>query len=711
LGPQREGLPFIQLNGGFTIGNNGEGELPQVGNSFQWSDSISKVMGNHSFKFGTDVRRQRFDQTLYFDVSGEYFFDGSSSNTTGDTSPFPDYLLGFPGSFGQGSAQVENVRSTGLYLFAQDSWKIRQNLTFNYGLRWELNTPIADVSKHVQTFRPGQVSAVYPCGGPNTDCSSETPVGLVVPGDASISAAMTQTYYKAFAPRIGIAWSPGNSGKTSIRAGWGLFYNPIEQLVLEQFSAEPPFGGSTFPVNTLFNEPFLDQSGTFSYPNPFNGILNPPRGQAVDWSIFRPILLFGQFQPKMRSQYSAQYNLSIQRELTRDTKLQVGYVGSQGHRLLATHDLNYGNPQTCLDIFALANHDANNVSSYGSPSSCGQYSADNQFSVTLDPTVVSDPTDPISTFHMPNGTTMPLNGQILNFVGLRKYSSPQCDPTTGNGCPADQVPVFSSIFAQDTIANSAYNSFQASFDKRFAQGLQFTAAYTFSKSFDEASSFEGILNPIDPRRSRSLSSFDARHRIVFSYYWELPFRKFSGVAGKVLNGWALSGVTTFQTGFPIRITSLADNELMYSFDFELPGEPAQLAPFRTTKPQSTCFNGLCNYAFDPNSFTENASDNSVAPCSAGATFGCYDPALFGSLGNARRTICCGPHISNTDFAILKTIPISENKHLDFRAEFFNIFNHTQFFNPDGDTSDGSQFGQITQARDPRLMQFALKFFF
>ena len=73
LGPQHEGLPFIQLSGGFTIGNNGEGELPQVGNSFQWSDNVSKVIGNHSFKFGGDVRRQRFDQTLYFDVSGEYF--------------------------------------------------------------------------------------------------------------------------------------------------------------------------------------------------------------------------------------------------------------------------------------------------------------------------------------------------------------------------------------------------------------------------------------------------------------------------------------------------------------------------------------------------------------------------------------------------------------------------------------------------------------
>ncbi len=265
VGPQHEGLPFIQVSGGFTIGNNGEGELPQVGNSFQWSDNISKVMGHHSLKFGTDVRRQRFDQTLYFDVNGEFFVDETSTNSTlGDTA-FSDYMLGLPGSYGQGSANTENVRSTGLYLFAQDSWKIKPNLTLNYGLRWELNTPIADISKHVQTFRPGQVSTVYPCENTvNTDCSSMTPVGLLVPGDKGVPTGLTQTYYKAFAPRIGLAWSPGSSGKTSIRTGWGLFYNPIEQLVLEQFSAEPPFGGSTFPFNTLFNEPFLDQSGPAS---------------------------------------------------------------------------------------------------------------------------------------------------------------------------------------------------------------------------------------------------------------------------------------------------------------------------------------------------------------------------------------------------------------------------------------------------------------
>jgi hypothetical protein len=730
LGPQHEGVPFIQVSGGFNIGNNGEGELPQVGNSFQWSDNITKVVGNHSIKFGGDVRRQRFDQTLYFDVNGEFFVDETSTNTTNGDTAFSDYMLGLPGSYGQGSAQVENVRSSALYLFAQDSWKIKRNVTLNYGLRWELNTPIADVSKHVQTFRPGETSTVYPCKDTvNTDCSSMTPVGLLVPGDAGVPNGLTQTYYKAFAPRIGLAWSPGSSGKTSIRTGWGLFYNPIEQLVLEQFSAEPPFGGSTFPFNTLFNQPFLDQSGGFSYPNPFglsslagvNGILSPQRGQPVDWGMFRPITLFGQFQPHMRSQYSAQYNLTIQRQLTNDMKLEVGYVGSQGHRLLATHDINYGNPKTCLDLQALEN--AYQGPASGDPAlTCGPYFADTGFFVPAQwenaKGEMVDVQVPAQGLHLPYGPKGPTlipggtdlntftNGNGVTLIGLRRYSSPQCDPLTAIGCPADFIPVFSSIFAQDTISNSAYNSLQASLEKRFAHGLQFTAAYTFSKSFDQASSFEGIINPIDPRISRSLSMFDARHRLVLSYYWELPLRKYTGATGKLLNGWAVSGITTFQTGFPVNITSLADNELMYSFDFQLPGEPAQLAPFHKLKPQDNA-----NYAFDPNSFTENATDSSQPLCSAGAVFGCYDPSLLGTLGNAKRTICCGPRISQTDLAILKTFAISESKHVDFRAEFFNIFNHTQFFNPDGNTSDGSQFGQVSQVRDPRLAQFALKFYF
>jgi hypothetical protein len=125
---------------------------------------------------------------------------------------------------------------------------------------------------------------------------------------------------------------------------------------------------------------------------------------------------------------------------------------------------------------------------------------------------------------------------------------------------------------------------------------------------------------------------------------------------------------------------------MYSFDFELPGEPDLVAPFRTMRPQDKSL-----YYFDPSSFSE---DNTL-----------------GRIGNSPRSICCGPRISQTDFAILKTFPVKENMRVDFRAEFFNIFNHTQFYNPDGNFSDGAQFGQVNQVRDPRLAQFALKFFF
>ena len=218
--------------------------------------------------------------------------DSSSANAviTADGDNYAGYLLGLVDSYTQGAAQSEAIRSTSVYPFAQDSWKIRPNITLNYGLRWELDTPLTDISHHVQTFRPGQNSTVYPCtltpaeqasfGQPTCLAAGVLPTGLVFPGDQGVPAALTQTYYKAFAPRIGLAYSPGSSGKTSIRAGWGLFYNPMEQLVMEQFGAEPPFGGSTFLSPSFFNTPFVSQTGTIN-PNPYNGILNPnPRSAA-----------------------------------------------------------------------------------------------------------------------------------------------------------------------------------------------------------------------------------------------------------------------------------------------------------------------------------------------------------------------------------------------------------------------------------------------
>ena len=728
LGPSREGVPFITISGGFTIGNDYEGELPQIGNTYQISDNITKVIGNHTTKFGVDFRNQRFLQTLFFDPNGDYSYFGGGPNdpialdASGNQNLFPNYLLGLPDSYLQGSAQTEDVRGNSIYLFAQDSWKIRPNLTVNYGLRWEFNQPIYDAGLRYQTFRPGQPTTTYPCqlsanslatlgytnpncGDPNSDSAAVFPLGLVVPGDQGIQRGLTASYYRAFAPRFGVAWDPFKNGKMTIRGGFGVFYNPIEQLVLEQFQAEPPFGGSSLISEGLFNTPFVSQSGSTGNltiaPNPFNGILNPAHGTPVDWSSFRPILLFGELEPKLRAQYTEQYNFGITKELTKDLVLSLGYVGSQGHRLLATRDLNYGNAQTCLDLDNMAN-------TFGDTNlACGPFFADSPYFI---PTTELVNGNTVNTVAPPGGLHIPYgpNGPVIipggtpiasvapngiTLVGLRRYSSPRCDPFTGNGCPADGVPVFSSIFAQNTEAASNYNSLQASLEKRFSRGLQMQVSYTWSKSIDTASSFENILKPICDRCNRSLSLFDARQRLVISYLWNLPVPQFQGALSKLLNDWSISGITSFQTGFPIRMQSSNDSELMNSFDFELPGKPDIVAPFHTFDPRK---NG--GYYFDPNSFALPVQDDTTST-----------PLQL--LGNSPRTICCGPGISNFDFAVHKLINVGETKHFEFRAEFFNIFNHTQFLNPDGNISDGADFGKVKRTRDPRQMQFALKFAF
>ena len=725
LGASKEGVPLISVDGGFSIGNNFNGQLPQTGNTYQFSDNFSKIIGNHSLKFGADTRYQMFNQLLYFDVNGDLSFvsdsnicgpanpnpscDPVSGNDLGASDAYPNYFLGLGNDFFQGSAQHELVRSTSIYLYAQDSWKIKPNLTLNYGLRWEMNTPLTDIGKKVQTFRPGQVSTIFPCALPTSnplsaggtlDCDQAgvTPVGLVFPGDKGVPDALTNTYYKGFAPRLGLNWSPsasdgwfsrltGGPSKTSVSLGYGIFYNPIEQLVLEQFSAEPPFGGSNNIVNSLLQTPYVDQSGDV-FPNPFNGILSPARGSSIDWSQFRPMTFFGEFPPNLKMQYSDQYNLTIKRQLPGDVLFQIGYVGSQGHRLLASYEVNPGNPQTCNDLSALGQ-------------GCGAFGEDSAYSFLL-------PSG--SVFHLPyapggpNGQNIPCpvtnapaactitgaaGGTPITLVGLREYSSPLCNPLTGAGCPADGTPVFSGIFSENTVARSNYNSLQVLLQKNISHGLQFQASYTLSKTMDNASSFESALNPLNFNATYGLSDYDARHRFVFNYVWDLPVPKYDGFKGKLLDGWEFSGIVTFQSGFPIRITSSDDLEELDSTDlFEFPGEPNLTGPFHRQNIRQN--NG---FVFDPNLFT----NSTVAP---------------GTIGNAPRTICCGPGINNWDMSFMKETTFGERLNMEFRADIFNIWNHAQFYSVDGNVSDqGSTFGQVLHVHDPRLVQFSLKFRF
>src|SRR5579872_5468280 len=162
--PGRVGVPSITVPGGFSIGNNFEGELPQVGNTFQWTDNFSRIFGKHSVKFGVDVRRERFDQFLYYNINGEFGYLNDGSDGVGSDDSYPNYFLGLPNTYSQGAAQGENIRNTEFYTFVQDSWKIKPSVTLNYGIRWELNTPYYDNGNRLQTFRPGAVNTQYQIG-------------------------------------------------------------------------------------------------------------------------------------------------------------------------------------------------------------------------------------------------------------------------------------------------------------------------------------------------------------------------------------------------------------------------------------------------------------------------------------------------------------------------------------------------------------------
>jgi hypothetical protein len=274
----------------------------------------------------------------------------------------------------------------------------------------------------------------------------------------------------------------------------------------------------------------------------------------------------------------------------------------------------------------------------------------------------------------------------------------QTGANIGTGCPVDGVPVFTNIFAEDTIAAAAYNSFQASVEKRFSHGIQLQAAYTFSKSLDWASSFEETVNPFNYKASRALSLFNSAQRFVINYVWNLPFRKYSGFAGKVVNDWQVSGIIQFQSGFPIRIQTQDDTELISSLFFLGAGAPQLTGPVPIVDPKVVQTFNTYNYGPTSGHYYLNADQTKFT-----------DPTL-GQFATTPRSICCGPGENQWDITFSKKIAVTERKYFQFRADIFNLFNKTEFVNPDGNFSN-TTFGQVLQAREARDVQFALKFYF
>jgi len=286
--------------------------------------------------------------------------------------------------------------------------------------------------------------------------------------------------------------------------------------------------------------------------------------------------------------------------------------------------------------------------------------------------------------------------------GTRPYSvtsGRSLDTTTGLGSLD-----FANNAWQATVANSNYNSLQVQLAKNVG-AFRVRGAYGWSKSIDNSSGFFDAINPYNPSLSRALSTFDVAHNFVVSYEYDLPFGKSGhGVAGKLLGGWTISGITRFTTGFPITLSESDDASLCGCSGADVPnytGGPIHFLDPR--KPGNMFFE-----------VKRDGANNPVAPfypqfCVLDNGQGNCDVPVYGVTGQVKRRFFHGPGFNNWDLAFHKNTRITERVALEFRAELFNAFNHVQFQNPDGDVA--GSIGQVTSARDPRIGQLALKLSF
>jgi Carboxypeptidase regulatory-like domain len=493
--PQYAHVPNIHLNGNLSFGASG-GPLGVTETTFQVTDNFSKVFGKHTVTLGGQFR---YNQLTEYNggSNGDFTFDGTETGID-----FADFLIGAPVSYSQGQGYPSYGRSRYFGLFGQDSWRVKPDLTINYGLRWDVSRPWSEKNGQLETLVLGLDSTRFP----------GSPTGWVFAGDPGIPSTLAPTRYNNFAPRLGLAYSPssdsgvlgkltGGPGKTSVRAGWGLFYATFEGATNFNEIGDAPFGafyGS--PAPPQFVTPFVDRAtGKVEgqrFPVPL-----PTANTPINWANFLPIGTSPAFWHRNVLPYTEEYQLSIQRQLASATLLTASYVGTQGHHLLSSLQANPGDPALCASVDEASE-------------------------------VVGG-----------------VNGHLCNGNNLND----DFFPTTGGTIHGTRGP-FGQSFSSDgyfiTVGKSSYNSAQLSVRQRIRR-VEFLAGYTYSKSLDNGSGYGEQINFVRPKE-RSLSSFDTRHNFVVSYDYQLPFDHFGG-PGRLVTGWRLSGITRFTTGIPVTL--------------------------------------------------------------------------------------------------------------------------------------------------------------
>jgi hypothetical protein len=653
-------LPVVYVSGMFTLGFSAFGPQPRVQNTFQVVDNLSKVWGRHTFKAGFSMDRLEINNPYYNELNGLYQFFGQGPFSTGN--PGADLLLGVPDEYTQGSGAIIRARGREYYSYAQDQWQVKPNLTLTLGAGWDIETPFKNLyadGEILGAFNPGQQSTVFPTA----------PLGLVFPGDKGVGPyGGASIHYDDVAPRLGFAWSPGDLHRWSVRGGIGLYFNRSSSEATLQTLTNAPFaitssGAGQIQESPGFANPYASvnpaavgatASGAVNNPFPF---VPPAVGStSVNFAQFEPIGSGEVFyNSHLTVPRSTNYNLNVQYQVSKSTVATIAYVGTLGRHLEGAY---------CLNPAGTATGNALAVSENPAAVAKGALS---DFSLnTLAP------------------NTYPYNPSIYGGIGI--YASGW---------------------------NSNYNALQAQINRHFSGGLQVQASYTWSRYFDYTSSLENNafnnpgFNALNFARNYGPSANDAPQRLVVNYVYTLPFYKYGHRWKQVTDGWNLSGIGTFQHGFPVGVYQAAYDDLQ--------GNP-ELSFFASPD--------FVNATGAPLNINHNPRNSPTQQWVNPAAFAV--PAL-GTEGTANRNPFYGPGLNFWDMALEKNVHFTETMYFQLRLETFNTFNHANFGPPingiggpgvgPGSTGVGTGFGDVSTVQQistngaGRVVQLGGKFYF
>jgi len=642
--PSAADYPQMALTGYFTLGGTNNGPQPRKDQTYQLTDNLSWTKGKHSLKFGYAGRKFQVWNPFLADNNGVFSFDPGGAFSTGDASL--DFLLGIPSAYAQESGSTIIADAYEHYFYAQDQWRVKSNFTLTIGTGYQIDTPITEYQNGGISrvcFQPTVQSTVFPTA----------PLGYTLSGDPGCNRqGGPTTKYNHIGPRVGFAWSPdwgratGGPGRTSIRGGFGLYFNRSEEELNLQDLGIPPFGlTSNGAISPSFPNPYADINGGATVGQPFPYVPPAAGNTTIDFTQFEPFGFgLSTNARNLTVPHAMNWNLNIQRELPAKIIMQVAYVGSHGKNLITSYT---ANPATRAGV-----------------QSC-----------------IADPNNTI------NGGSGTEIVPVLGLVPACVDSGNEPDIYKNNFTyPGD---IWGNFGQQTNGGRSNYNSLQVTVVKHMSHGLSFESAYTWSHSLDISSSFEdtsfqasgGVSSYGNFARDYGSSAFDARNRWTASFVYNIPnlAKNWGGVASRALGGWMFGGDNVFQSGFPINFQDTNLQSLDCNFNFSFYGcsdRPDVVSAPKALDPRSTSFNGHPNYWFNPSSFTDNA---------------------LGTEGNTPRGYFRGPGFWNADATLAKDTKLTESSSFRMRIDFFNAFNHTNFANPSGNRGS-SRFGRITGIR-------------